>query len=112
MLMLTLNTVSTASMWMKMPAPETVSEAMSHCDLMKMATTEVPEDNHSVSTSDTRCNMDNCQCDGLNTAKVPDDPYPYIVPHNASSASLSMSNPSLLTQFIPPNQRPPRMMSA
>ena len=112
LLMLVLNSVSIASMPVMVSAPINAEAAMSHCEKMKMSQSESAHQKVDLSQGHNACNMDNCQCDAFNTAKVPDELFSYPASYFGSSSLIKMDVPSLRSQFLLPNQRPPRFMSA
>ncbi|RVU84323.1 hypothetical protein EOL70_12610 [Leucothrix sargassi] len=93
-------------------APTNAEETMSHCEKMKMSQQESALQKVDLSQFDNACNMENCQCDALNTAKVPDELFSYSATHFGTSSPMMMDVPSLLSQYLLPNQRPPRFMPA
>lgn len=112
LLMLVLNSVSIASMSVMVSAPTNDEIVMTHCEQMQVAQSELSHQKGEPSQADNPCNMDNCQCDSLNTAKLPDELLSYLAPYFGLVSFKKMDIPSLQTQFLLPNQRPPRIMPA
>jgi len=118
LLLMTLNSVSSASMWVRMSGPETVekvAQTLPPCHqphMMEMPADDMVEAAKSASPSYKLCDMDDCQCGHFNTAKVPDEIHPYAANFIGFSMPLAMAIPSVLTPFLPLNHRPPRIMPA
>ena len=93
-------------------APTNGEIVMAHCEQMKVAQSERSHQEVESAQADNPCNMDNCQCDSLNTAKVPNELLPYLVSYFGLVSFKKMDIPSLQAQFLLPNQRPPRIMPA
>jgi hypothetical protein len=118
LLLMTLNSVASASMWANMSMPKTVEIAAQtippchHPHMMEMAADEPQEGAKTVVSGYTLCDMEDCQCGHVNTAQVPNEIHPYIANFIGFSTPLVSAIPGIITPFIPLNHRPPRIMPA
>lgn len=92
---------------------EKVAQTLPHCDLpMPHHMPEINVEMDPAQLSIQMCDMDDCQCEHVNTAEVPEERDSFTTLLTGWSMSLIATVPDATIPFIPSNDRPPRFMHA